>query len=89
MKQKYVKPAMVMERFELAQSVAAGGCGAASSSTMGDPNQWNKETCGWDLGNMIVWTELNSGCLYKLDEDFPMEGVCYNNPDGGQSIFNS
>lgn len=86
MKLKYTKPAFVIERFALAQSIAAG-CGAASSSTVGDPNQWDKYTCGWDLGNMVIWTNTNVGCLTKQDENFDLSGICYNNPDGGQSIF--
>lgn len=87
MKRNYQKPRIELEYFTLSQNIAAG-CGAAHDSSLGHPNQWSKETCGWELGNVILWME-NSGCTVPLGEDAYVEGVCYNNPEGGQTIFSS
>ncbi len=89
MKETYVKPQLQIEYFALSQSIAAG-CGAvAGGNTLGKPSHWNKTTCGWDMGNLVVWTEANIGCTVKWGEDDEFNAVCYNNPNGGNSIFSS
>ncbi len=89
MKKVYVKPALQVEYFDLTQSIASG-CGAApGGNSLEKPNHWDKSTCGWDMGNLVIWTEANSGYSLKWDADAPWEGVCYNNPEGGNSIFTS
>ena len=90
MKQKYIKPAIVMERFDMSQSIAAG-CSAASNSPVGDPNIWDKAECGWVVGTDVIWDTEASGskCNFDWDLESDFEGVCYNNPAGGQTIFNS
>lgn len=89
MKKTYTKPTFNMEYFSLSQSIAAG-CGAVSGgNTLGRPNHWEKSTCGWDMGNLVVWTDANSGCDVKWGENDALGAVCYNNPNGGNTIFNS
>lgn len=78
-----------MEKFDLSQSIAAG-CGAvAGGSSLGKPAYWSKETCGWDLGNMILWVESTRNCNEDVGIDDAFEDICYNNPSGGSSIFSS
>lgn len=96
MKQKYSKPAFVMERFDLAQSIAAN-CTAENPSnpmsSLGDPNWGSKETCGWRVGEYIVWTmencnhNPNYAVILGANDDFL--GFCYNNPSGDNVIFRS
>ncbi len=88
MKQKYVKPAMILERFTLTQSVAYT-C-APGNRAWGRPSFANKNSCGWCLPgtDMILWvSEPACNDLYGPEDKF--EGICYNNPDGGMPIFGS
>ena len=88
MKTKYVKPALVMERFEMTQSIAAS-CGAAASSTLGDPNIWYKSTCAWVVGGVALWdANANEKCTQGT-ADMEVEGLCYNNPTPDLQIFGS
>lgn len=87
-KKPYVKPMLHYETFLLTQSIAAG-CGAAHDSNLGGPNHGSKTTCGWNVGGVALWTESNSGCNTPLDENADGGGICYNNPNGGASIFSS
>ena len=87
MKKAYVKPGMYVENFSLSQSIAAG-CGAHHNSSLGTPMQGDKSTCGWLIGRDIIWVAAPA-CNELCPEELPMDGVCYNNPNGGQSIFNS
>ena len=86
MKRVYEKPGIYVENFSLAQSIARK-CGAAENSTLGKPTYGEPGSCGWDMGNLIVWTGNGDACDFILDADTPFEGVCYNNPDGGTNIF--
>lgn len=87
MKQKYMKPAIVMEQFELSQSIAES-CGAVNSS-LGDPNLMDKHTCGWDVGFTVVWLDTNNACVFPQEDYVEFQGVCYNNPSGHNTIFSS
>lgn len=89
MKKTYVKPSINMEYFTLSQSIAAGCGSVPGGNTTGKPNHGDKTTCGWDMGNMVIWTEDNGGCDFEWGADDPWETVCYNNPNGGNSVFNS
>ena len=90
MKERYVKPDLRVEYFTLSQSVAAN-CGAGNlGNEFGKPAHQTKESCGWDLGfgGMVIWTrDLN--CTEFLDPNGSFNGICYNNPEGGFSIFGS
>lgn len=94
MKKKYVKPGIIIEDFVLAQNIS-GGCGAVpGGNTLGKPTHWDNTTnCGWDLNdgsNYIIWVkQIGSTCTSDWPADVPYDGICYNNPQGGNSIFNS
>lgn len=91
MKLKYSKPAFVMERFTLAQSIAAS-CSAENPanplSSLGDPNWGNRHSCGWRVGDYVIWTELIN-CNFLAGADDEVMGLCYNNPNGDNVIFQS
>lgn len=81
MKKVYEKPALYIERFTLAQTIASG-C-SPSNPDFGMPTQNSKEVCGWDIYGIEIFTN-------PIICDFPTEelsGVCYNAPDGGFSAF--
>lgn len=91
MKQVYKKPQLHIEHFVLSQSIAS--CGAAHTSSIGGPTQWSKETCGWKVGDEVYWSSI-PGCDDGSGEAYPegwddLKGVCYNNPNGGNTIFSS
>lgn len=90
MKTVYRKPIATIEYFTLSQSVAAG-CGAvAGGNSLGGPNIGSRESCGWDLGNIILWLDDGSKiCTSFAGADEDVFGVCYNNPEGGNNIFAS
>ena len=89
MKQVYKKPTLHVEYFTLSQAIA-DGCGAViGGNTLGRPNHSSKETCGWQMGDLSYWVAGTTGCGIPLDPDTEGVGVCYNNPEGGNSIFNS
>lgn len=91
MKETYVKPQLRIEYFALSQSIA--NCGAAHISDIGGPTQWTKETCAWQVGNELYWSSVPA-CGLSEDDVYPegwdgLKGVCYNNPNGGNTIFSS
>lgn len=92
MKKKYNKPGIIIESFEIAQSISAG-CGAkpgGEGSTTGKPNHGDKLSCGWDMGNVSIWTSNNNNCKdIIIGENDIWQGVCYNNPNGVNTIFSS
>ena len=90
MKMKYVKPALVVETFTLTQSIATG-CGVTSDSTLGDPNMWTKATCAWNVGGFTAFLADSPACegAEQVGENDDFFGVCYNNPNGGATIFGS
>lgn len=89
MKEIYVKPKFYIESFVMSQSVAAG-CGAVPGGTsLGKPGHGDKSTCGWDMGNVVVWVDKDHGCSIPYPADGEFNGYCYNNPNGGTSIFGS
>lgn len=96
MKQKYTKPAFAVERFDLAQSIAAGGCSANDPAnpyaSIGDPNWGNANECGWRVGDYVIWTAENCGdSMFSIvaGPDDEVLGFCYNNPSGNNVIFMS
>lgn len=88
MKQKYVKPSIIVERFALTQSIASG-CGVVGGSTLGSPMQQNKHDCAWDLGNQLIFLQGMNVCMdVQVEENDEVFGICYNNPNGNM-IFGS
>ena len=100
MKKKYVKPAFGVDLFTVAQSIAMN-CGWEVISEFGRPAHPDKYQCGWDMGNVIIFLESMTSCTDPEDpdgigiigqpvgEDEKVEGICYNNPNGGATIFAS
>lgn len=89
MKKQYTKPFIRLESFVMSQSIA-GGCGAVpGGNTLGKPGYSSVGSCGWNVGDTIVWVNSSTGCNYPWGADDPFNSVCYNNPSGGNNIFNS
>jgi len=85
MKEQYVKPSIFFESFSLTQTIARN-CGDTHDSTLGESNHYNEYTCEWDVGGFTLFFDH---CDYVMDEDEEVEGICYNNPNGGQTVFSS
>ena len=83
MKRVYEKPVLYIERFTLTQSIAHN-CGDNLDFGMGTLK--TKESCGWDVGGVVIFVEGNENCIFPTEY---LEGVCYNAPDGGYNVFNS
>lgn len=90
MKEQYVKPLIAFENFSLTQTIARN-CGDKHQGTLGESTHLDEYTCMWDLGGFTIFF-IENGCDDGPDEEgdeYEIEGVCYNNPDGGQEIFSS
>ncbi|MCD7807962.1 MAG: hypothetical protein LUH02_01360 [Erysipelotrichaceae bacterium] len=91
MKKKYEKPGLIYESFELNQTIAES-CGVTGGgNSLGTPSHWSKDTCGWSIGgNIVLWGSASNGCndIVENDDGAP-DGMCYNNPSPGQTIFSS
>ncbi|MCD7864685.1 MAG: hypothetical protein LUG54_01405 [Clostridiales bacterium] len=85
MKVNYEKPVIIFETFALSQTIAQD-CG---ESAIGNTNHYSKSSCGYYVGDGTVWTSDNLGCGVAWPEDIAVNGYCYNNPDGGISVFSS
>lgn len=89
MKKVYEKPQMYAEHFAMSQSIASCAGVTPGGSTLGKPSHWSKETCGWDLGGYIVWTNESNCPDEQAGADEEIDGVCYNNPSGNVVAFSS
>lgn len=91
MKKSYQKPSIYVEAYELAQSIAKN-CGILTSgSTLGRPthSEPGVNSCGWALGNVIIFIE-NASCTDIEDpSDFNEDSMCYNAPTANTQIFAS
>ncbi len=88
MKNGYQKPSVYFETFELNQTIAAG-CGApGGGNSLGRPTHADKSGCGWEVGGVITWSVAGI-CNDIAGVDETIEGVCWNNPSGGTTVFNS
>ena len=76
---------MYVENFTLYQSIAAA-CGVPHDSTLGKPTYGEPGACGWDMGNFIIWV-TEPTCNDLDSPDAPLDGMCYNNPNGGVQVF--
>lgn len=88
MKKAYQKPQISVEKFTLSQTIAQS-CGYVSGGSSGYPAHADKNTCGWNDGYEDVYWLESSICKDVVGEDFSNGEVCYNNPNGGVSIFAS
>lgn len=89
MKKTYVKPALAVESFVLSQSIAAN-CGVSGGETeWGRPCHGDKTICGWeDILGRVLWLS-EPACKEIVGPDYGYGGICYNNPNGGATIFAS
>lgn len=84
----YVKPQLQVEYFTLSQNIASGCHVPGGGNSLGKPTHWSKENCGWDLGGWVIWVQ-EATCIEKVDPMEEIAGFCYNNPNGGCTIFGS
>ncbi len=88
MKLKYEKPAFYVENFSLTQAYALG-CGWDGDDYGPRPTHADKTVCGWDDGyGGIVWA-AKPQCENIIPENVDVGGFCYNNPNGGITVFAS
>lgn len=88
MKQVYKKPMARVEYFALSQTIA-NYCGT-NNTDLGFASLNERPGCGWQIDNDIFWTATEgSGCNVPTDPNAVIEGICYHNPNGGVSVFNS
>lgn len=86
MKQNYVKPTIMIERFSLCQNIAAD---CTAGTEWGSAVHTDKNSCGWETpGGEVFWID-KPACNELLGPDDGFEGVCYNNSEGGLTIFGS
>lgn len=85
MKANYEKPVILFESFELNQSIAQT-CGAGD---VGNTTHWTKDTCGYKVGNLVIWVSADTTCTYLADVDEEVFGYCYNTPTPNMQIFSS
>ncbi len=103
MKDRYVAPKIVIESFKLSQSIARP-CGDNHEGTLGESTHYNESTCQWIMNDEVIFfssTPCADWATYFDEEDnaenmeenygdnFDINGVCYNNPTGVQTIFSS
>lgn len=90
MKKMYTKPCFAVELFTMSQSIASGCDLPPEGSTFGSPNYGGKTECGWNIGGLIVFQTVENGCTHvQVGPDDQFMGYCYNNPDGGLTVFGS
>lgn len=96
MKMKYTKPSMAVEVFTLSQMIATN-CNITEEMwpIYGKPNHQEKGSCGWlDPTGELLWTSEANGCGDGGSDgyepvDVKIGMLCYNNYDGGYTIFSS
>jgi len=88
-KECYEKPRFVIEHFGLTQTIAQGCSYNKNTSTLGHPTNLRKSSCAWDVGGVTFFFDSAKGCEDVVEEDGEITGICYNNPNGGVTIFHS
>lgn len=90
MKKAYKKPLLIVERFALTQTIAAG-CSPADGLP-GLVTFASVDSCGFDMSwggglgtGLVLFT--NEHYCDLLTESF--DGICYNGPNGGLNVFSS
>lgn len=86
MKQKYIKPIISIEKFNLSQTVALG-CGGYVDYERVNFN--SREKCGYDIGGGTIFFVEEPACTDMSIGEGDTGIACYNNPDGGWTIFRS
>lgn len=89
MKEKYVKPAMIIERFTLTSAIARDCADFIQKEYLTHNSM--EANCAWDLGGGFTAFVQTIACDY--DVDFIPSGtgdiICYHNPGEGAYIFGS
>ena len=85
MKKQYSKPGIIIEDFAIAQNIASN-CGNAGGHRHTHAYQ---DVCTWMVEDVAVFTDSNFNCEIPIMPGERFEDICYNNPDGGISIFGS
>lgn len=88
MKEKYVKPAMLIERFTLTSAVAKN---CTDTGLGGRPTQSDFLTCKWEITPEFTLFTWEGGCTMPVEDGFNLGSgiVCYHNPVGNSIIFSS
>lgn len=90
MKAVYVKPQLRVENFSLTDSVAKScGWNWQDSTTIGNPTHGDPSSCGWKYNETDIVFTNTSNCTLVVPTGDDLDGMCYNNPDGGVQIFAS
>lgn len=88
MKQKYVKPAMMLEQFSLSQNIAKTcGDGNWKDNTIGKPTHGDFDVCKWHMGNITLWSQSLSCDIEYDGSDYG--AACLHNPSGDNAMFAS
>ena len=89
MKKQYSKPGIIIEDFRISQHIAS--CGVAHESQWGSPKQWSKTTCAWQgpFGEMLFSKQMTNICTDPIGPGDVVGEICYDNPEGGITIFGS
>lgn len=87
MKQNYVKPTIMIERFSLCQNIASD---CTAGTEWGSAAHADKYSCGWyNPSGEILWLIDSNVCNDHYGPNDDVGGLCYNNPNGGLTIFGS
>ena len=90
MKEKYVKPVIMIERFSLTQSIAVA-CGSSVVNPLAKHNHSDAFSCAWIMPEGSVFTNADHGCVdIEPDPDnVDFWNYCYNNPTADMLMFGS
>lgn len=88
MKEKYVKPSMIIERFTLTSTIANNCADFIQKEYL---TLSTKGSCGWNIGGGFTVFERAPVCMIESNDWVTDSGdiICYNNPVGGANIFGS
>ena len=92
MKKQYSKPGIIIEDFQMAQSIAIACSGVGpggDGGTIGSATHADRGICGWKTGTSVYWTSSTIDCNDKVGLEFEVEGYCYHNSITGISMFSS
>jgi hypothetical protein len=84
-KEKYIKPAMMIERFALSSTIAKTCTDYVDPESLIGAN--SVPVCKWDFGAGMLIFASETNCTMDYNEIDSI--ICYNNPGEGQYIFSS
>lgn len=89
MKKQYSKPGIIIEDFRISQHIAS--CGVPHQSQWGSPKHWSKTSCAWEgpFGEMLFSKGMVNICTDPIGPGDKVGEICYDNPEGGITIFGS